>query len=67
MASTATATNDGWGAATAGSSSRGEIDNANAYAAPGMPIHIRTTNAPVPYSVRPPRKPAATTQTTLGN
>ena len=68
VASAATATNDGWAAATAGSSSRGEIDNANVYAAPGMPVHIRTTNAPVPYSVRPPRKPAAaTTQTTLGN
>ena len=50
-----------------GSNSRGEIDNANVYAAPGMPVHMRTTNAPVPYSVRPPRKPAATTQTTLGN
>ena len=48
-------------------SSRGEIDNANVYAAPGMPVHMRTTNAPVPYSVRPPRKTAAATQTTLGN
>ena len=48
-------------------SSRGEIDNANVYAAPGMPVHIRTTNAPVPYSVRPPRKSATATQTTLGN
>ncbi len=68
VASTATAANDGWEAATAGSSSsRGEIDNANVYAAPGMPVHIRTSNGMVPYSVRPPRKPAATTQTTLGN
>ena len=66
VASTATTTGDGWGAATAGSSNRGEIDNANVYAAPGMPVHMRTTNAPVPYSVRPPRKSAAT-QTTLGN
>lgn len=67
VASTATAANDDWGAATAGSTSRGEIDNSNAYAAPGMPIHIRTSNGMVPYSVRPPRKSAATTQTTLGN
>lgn len=48
-------------------SSRGEIDNANVYAAPGMPVHMRTSNGMVPYSVRPPRKPAAATQTTLGN
>jgi hypothetical protein len=67
VASTATTTNDGWGAATAPSSNRGEIDNANVYASPGMPVHIRTSNGMVPYSVRPPRKPAATTQTTLGN
>jgi hypothetical protein len=68
VASTATTTNDGWATATAGSSNRGEIDNANVYASPGMPVHIRTSNGMVPYSVRPPRKPAAaTTQTTLGN
>ena len=54
-----------YGASAAGS--RGEIDNANVYAAPGMPVHMRTTNAPVPYSVRPPRKSATATQTTLGN
>jgi len=36
------------------------------YAGPGMPVHIRTSREPVPYSVRPPRKPAAQ-QTTLGN
>ena len=66
VASTATAANGGWAAATAGSSSRGEIDNANVYAAPGMPVHMRTSNGMVPYSVRPPRK-SATTQTTLGN
>ena len=68
VAATTTAANDGWGAATAGSSNRGEIDNANVYASPGMPVHIRTSNGMVPYSVRPPRKPAAAaTQTTLGN
>lgn len=68
VASTATAANDGWGAAApAASSNRGEIDNANVYASPGMPVHIRTSNGMVPYSVRPPRKPATTTQTTLGN
>ena len=67
VASTTTpAANDGWSAA-ASSSSRGEIDNANVYASPGMPIHMRTSNGMVPYSVRPPRKPAAATQTTLGN
>jgi hypothetical protein len=66
VASVATATNNGWEAAGPVASSRGEIDHANVYAAPGMPIHLRTTNAPVPYSVRPPRKPA-TSQTTLGN
>lgn len=47
--------------------SRGEIDNANVYAAPGMPVHMRTSNGMVPYSVRPPRKSAAAIQTTLGN
>ena len=56
-----------WGAASAGSSNRGEIDNANVYSSPGMPVHIRTSNGMVPYSVRPPRKPAAAAQTTLGN
>jgi len=66
VASTGTVTSDGW-AATASSNNRGEIDNANVYASPGMPVHIRTSNGMVPYSVRPPRKPAATTQTTLGN
>ncbi|WP_188561202.1 hypothetical protein [Hymenobacter frigidus] len=66
VASATTATNGGWEAGAPAASSRGEIDNANVYAAPGMPIHIRTTNVPVPYSVRPPRKPAST-QTTLGN
>ena len=49
------------------STSRGEIDNANVYAAPGMPVHMRTSNGMVPYSVRPPRKPATSSQTTLGN
>ena len=66
VASTNTATNGGWEAGAPAASSRGEIDNANVYAAPGMPIHMRTTNVPVPYSVRPPRK-SASTQTTLGN
>ena len=36
----------------------------NVYAAPGMPVNIRTTNVRVPYSVRADRKPA---QTTLSN
>ena len=64
---TVAATDTGWGAgAPAASTSRGEIDNANVYAAPGMPVHIRTSNGMVPYSVRPPRK-SASTQTTLGN
>ena len=63
---TTTTTNNGWEAGAPAASSRGEIDNSNVYAAPGMPIHMRTTNAPVPYSVRPPRK-SASTQTTLGN
>jgi hypothetical protein len=34
------------------------------YAAPGMAVHVNSKKL-VPYSVRPPRKPA-TTQTTLG-
>ena len=66
VASTNTAANGGWAAGAPAASSRGEIDNANVYAAPGMPVHMRTTNVPVPYSVRPPRK-SASTQTTLGN
>ena len=66
VASATTATNGGWEAGAPAASSRGEIDNANVYAAPGMPVHMRTTNVPVPYSVRPPRK-SASTQTTLGN
>ena len=48
------------------SESRGELDNANVYAAPGKPVHIPTSSKMAPYSVRPPRK-AARTQTTLGN
>ena len=64
VASTA---NDGWGVETApAATSRGEIDNANISAAPGMPVHVRTGNGLVPYSVRPARKPASD-QTTLGN
>ena len=58
----------GWGAAeaaSAGTPSRGEIDNQNVYSSPGMPVHVRTGNGLVPYSVRPARKPAS--QTTLGN
>ena len=68
VASTATTADNGWAAATAPavSSSRGEIDNANVYAAPGQPVHIRTGNGMVPYSVRPARK-SASQQTTLGN
>lgn len=63
---TTPAANDGW-AAGAPASNRGEIDNANVYASPGMPLHVRTSNGMVPYSVRPPRKPAASQTTTLGN
>ena len=66
---TAVASNDGWGAPESvmpATTSRGEIDNQNISAAPGMPVHVRTSNGLVPYSVRPARKPAAT-QTTLGN
>ena len=68
VASAAPITDNAWGAATAPSagSSRGEIDNANVYAAPGQPVHIRTSNGMVPYSVRPARK-SASQQTTLGN
>lgn len=55
----------GYGAA--GASSRGEIDNANVYAAPGMPVHMRTSNGMTPYSVRPARKPAAQTTLSTGN
>lgn len=69
VASAATTTNNGWGTdvAPAASTSRGEIDNQNAYAAPGMPTHVRTGNGLVPYSVRPPRKPSAQTTLTPGN
>ena len=67
VASTATADNADWGYGAAATSSRGELDNANVYSAPGMPIHIRTSKVAVPYSVRPPRKTAASQQTTLGN
>lgn len=67
VATTIPATDDSWGPNyPAASTSRGEIDNANVYAAPGMPVHIRTGNGTVPYSVRPPRKSAAT-RTTFGN
>ncbi|MGY3091200.1 hypothetical protein ACVWYF_004266 [Hymenobacter sp. UYAg731] len=67
VAATNPATDGGWGSVNpAASTSRGEIDNANVYAAPGMPVHMRTSNGMVPYSVRPLRKSAAT-QTTLGN
>ncbi|WP_375416840.1 hypothetical protein [uncultured Hymenobacter sp.] len=38
----------------------------NVYAAPGMPVNIRTSKKAVPYSVRPPR-PASHSQTTLAN
>ena len=55
-----------WGYGEAAAPSRGELDNANVYAAPGMPVHIRTSKVAVPYSVRPPRK-TASAQTTLGN
>ncbi|OGX81744.1 hypothetical protein [Hymenobacter glacialis] len=67
VASAATATDTDWGYGAAATPSRGELDNANVYSAPGMPIHIRTSKVPVPYSVRPPRKTATSQQTTLGN
>ena len=66
---TAVASNDGWNtpeSSIPASTSRGEIDNQNISAAPGMPVHVRTSNGLTPYSVRPARRPAAT-QTTLGN
>lgn len=63
----ASVSNPGWDTSAPAASSHGEIDNSNVYAAPGMPIHMRTSNGLVPYSVRPARKPAATQQTTLGN
>lgn len=68
VATTPTPADNAWGAATSSTinSSRGEIDNANVYAAPGQPVHIRTSNGMVPYSVRPARK-SASQQTTLGN
>ena len=66
VASTATVDAGGWATSGPVASSRGEIDNVNVYAAPGMPVHIRTSNGMVPYSVRPARKPASE-QTTLGN
>ena len=66
VASTATATNGGWDMTGPATSSRGEIDNQNISAAPGMPVHVRTSNGLTPYSVRPARKPASD-QTTLGN
>lgn len=64
VASAAT-TNGGWAAEPAASTSRGELDNHSISAAPGMPVHVRTSNGLTPYSVRPARKPAA--ETTLGN
>lgn len=67
VATATAATNGGWGPnSPAVSTSRGEIDNANVYGAPGMPVHVRTSNGMVPYSVRPPRKSSAA-PTTLGN
>ena len=66
VASAASTTNSGWGAPLP-ASTRGEIDNQNVYAAPGMPVHVRTGNGLTPYSVRPPRKPATSTENTLGN
>lgn len=60
-----TATSNGWTVDAAASTSRGEIDNQSISSAPGMPVHVRTSNGLTPYSVRPARKPAA--ETTLGN
>ena len=50
---------EGYGAAPA--ASRGEIDNVNVYAAPGMPVHVRSSKEMAPYSVRPARKSAGGT------
>ena len=61
----ATTTDGGWGSEVAPTTSRGELDNHSISAAPGMPVHVRTSNGLTPYSVRPARKPAA--ETTLGN
>lgn len=62
----ATATTDaGWPVDAAAATSRGEIDNQSISSAPGMPVHVRTSNGLTPYSVRPARKPAS--ETTLGN
>ncbi len=58
-------TTSGWAAEPAASTSRGELDNHNISSAPGMPVHVRTSNGLTPYSVRPARKPAS--ETTLGN
>lgn len=58
-------TTGGWAAESAASTSRGELDNQNISSAPGMPVHVRTSNGLTPYSVRPARKPAS--ETTLGN
>ena len=65
VASTAAVDANGWPVGAA-ATSHGEIDNANVYAAPCMPVHMRTSNGMVPYSVRPARKPASE-QNTLGN
>jgi hypothetical protein len=66
VASAATSsTNGGWGPEIGTSTSRGELDNHSISAAPGMPVHVRTSNGLTPYSVRPARKPV--TETTLGN
>ncbi|WP_460556191.1 hypothetical protein [Hymenobacter daeguensis] len=61
----ATTTDGGWPAETPATTSRGELDNHSISAAPGMPVHVRTSNGLTPYSVRPARKPAS--DNTLGN
>jgi hypothetical protein len=61
----ATTTDGGWATDVPATTSRGELDNHSISAAPGMPVHVRTSNGLTPYSVRPARKPAA--ETTLGN
>lgn len=61
----ATTTSGGWADEPGAATSRGELDNHSISAAPGMPVHVRTSNGLTPYSVRPARKPAS--DNTLGN
>ena len=62
VVASATPTDASYGA----SASQSPYGRDNVYAAPGMPVNIRTSKQAVPYSVRPPR-PAGHSQTTLSN